>query len=202
LVFEGRISNTVNPPGTVGWVTHAAPENLGFVDTDVETRADGPGTTAATQATRNSVGNRVSFRIGSGFLNPPGESRPFMALTTAVEFTETGAVTIFGSNDFGGNSFSTTITGAHAPVPPPMALEIGDRFFLETLYFHSLRVTGAAAGVILKVQTSPNLEAGSWITQPGPGAPAGTGISTVYGEVNPAYSGRQFYRVFCELPGG
>jgi hypothetical protein len=202
LVIEGRISDTANPPGTVGWITHAALNGLGFVDTDVETRTDALGSTPATNATRNVVGDRVTFRIGPGLLDPPSESRPFMALTTAVDFSNTGTVTIFGSNDFGGNAFFTTIDGTYAPLPPPLTLAIGDRFFFETLYYHPITVTGAAVGVRLRVQTSPDLTPGSWITQAGLGVPATAGSSTVFGEVNPGYGGRQFFRVFCELPGG
>jgi hypothetical protein len=201
LVFWGRIRNTVNPPSTVGWITHVRLHGFGFVDTDVETRTDAGGSVPATNCARDASGDRLTFTLGPGYLPPPDESKPCSVFTTARDYATDGTVTIFASNDPGGNSFSTTITGASVPVKPPLGLAIGKRFFFETLYYHPIVVTGAAEGVLLKVESSPDLSPGSWVPQAGAGTAANTGPTTVFGEVNPAYGGRQFYRVFCELPG-
>lgn len=199
LVFSGRIRDLANPPDTFGWVTHARMEGFGYVDTDVHARSDTLGDVLATRAARNVAGDWLTFTIGPGLLNPPDESKTFGALTTADEFDESGSVTIFASNDFGGTSFSVTIEGAHAPVKPPLSLSIGERFFFETLFYHPIEVRGAAEGVVLKVETSPDLM--TWTTQAGSGQTAVAGTSLVFGEVDPDSGGRQFFRVFCELPG-
>jgi hypothetical protein len=202
LVFAGRITDTANPPSTFGWITHARLEGFGFVDVDVETRTDSLGDVPATSAGRDAVGDRLTFSIGPGYLNPPDESKAFVALTTADEFVDTGTASVFASNDFGGTTFSTTLEGVCVPVKPPLAAEIGERFFFETSDYHPIVVRGAAEGLVLMVETSPDLTPASWVTQGAETRIATAGQTTMFGEVEPAYGGRQFFRVTCHLPEG
>lgn len=200
LVFFGRVGETANPPDTFGWATHVRLGGFGWVDTDVEGRTDGDGTVRAAQAGRTAMGDQITFRLGAGLLQPPDESLAFYILTPAVAFTETGNITVFGSNDFGGTSFSAEMDGAFAPVELPLVVSLGERFEFEGLDFHPLVVRGAAQGLKLKVETSPDLV--TW-TEQGRESPAVSGeVATVYGEVDPALMGRQFFRVRSVLPDG
>ncbi|GHC45534.1 hypothetical protein [Roseibacillus persicicus] len=202
LVFAGRVRDTSNPDGTFGWVTHVRLQGFGFVDVDAEAALDSAsaGSVRASRASRNVAGDVLSYTIGPGLLNPPDESTFFFAGTQAESYTEDGRVTIFASNDFGGNSFSVELEGTLVPVKPPLCLELGERFFFETSYYYPIDVTGVAKGVQLRVETSPDLTAESWSLTSEPLRTVTGEITRAYGEVYGDYDGKQFFRVVCSLP--
>ena len=201
LIFSGRIRDTSNPPGIAGWVTNARMEGFGFVDTDVDYRIDGSGTIPANRVIRSAVGDTLQFSIGNGLLNPPNESRSFFILTKAENFNAAGTVTLFGSNDFGGNSFQVVLSGVFVPEKPPLKVSLGKRLFFETQFYYPIAVTGAAQGLLLNVETSTTLRPESWVLQSEPDRTVTGAETTVFGVVTSAEDPRRFYRVTCKLPG-
>ncbi|MDP0489481.1 MAG: hypothetical protein Q7Q71_00350 [Verrucomicrobiota bacterium JB023] len=200
LIFVGQIRDTSNPDSQFGWVTNLAMEGFGFVDTDCLSRVDASGDKIASRVTRNAAGDRLNFTISTGFLEPPEETYPFLVITQAREFTSDGQVTIYASNDFGGPGYSITLSGVYAPQKPPLSVRLTDRLFFETKFYRTMEVRGAAQGVRLRVETSPDLAPGSWTSQSGSAATASGAMTLVYGEEEEAFGGKQFFRVVCELP--
>lgn len=202
LVFAGRVRDTSNPDGTFGWVTHVRLQGFGFVDVNAEAALDSvsAGSVRASRVWRNPVGDELNYSIGPGLLNPPDESTFFFAGTQAESYTEDGRVTIFASNDFGGTPFSVELEGTFAPVKPHSELEIGESFFFEISHYYPIEVTKVAKGLRLLVETSPDLTEGSWSLTSEPPRTVTGEVTTVFGEVNEDFVGKQFFRVVCVLP--
>ncbi|MDA0813961.1 MAG: carboxypeptidase regulatory-like domain-containing protein, partial [Verrucomicrobia bacterium] len=113
VIFGPRVRDLEKPNGDA-WITNIVIESFEDFTTDADFRSDGLGVVGAKRVTRSKVPG-ASLNFGFDVILPPDDSKFLSILTDAPSFALNGKVTIFASNDFGGNSFSTTLNNTAAP---------------------------------------------------------------------------------------
>jgi len=121
IVFAPRLRDLDDPDGTA-WVSEVRYTGFAGLTLGVEYRTDGAGNIGPRSISRSANGDTLHANHGVALIVPPDSQRTVIFSSKETEYALGGTVEILVNNDFGGQTFSTTIHGTASRHVPLAAL--------------------------------------------------------------------------------